>query len=139
MDDFHVLPSTDITKETVLEANEIVTHIELPAPVSGLRSSYRKVRERGSWDFALAGVALALQFSNNRVSQGRVVFSGVAPVPWRSREVETVISGQQLTAATAARASQAAVQNARPLTHNGYKVPLLRGLIEQELLAIREA
>jgi xanthine dehydrogenase YagS FAD-binding subunit len=139
MDDFHVLPSTDITKETVLEANEIVTHIELPAPVSGLRSSYRKVRERGSWDFALAGVALALQFSNNRVSQGRVVFSGVAPVPWRSREVEAVISGQQLTAATAARASQAAVQNARPLTHNGYKVPLLRGLIEQELLAIREA
>jgi xanthine dehydrogenase YagS FAD-binding subunit len=65
--------------------------------------------------------------------------SGVAPVPWRSREVEAVISGQQLNAGTAARASEAAVQNARPLTHNGYKIPLLRGLIQQELLAISEA
>jgi xanthine dehydrogenase YagS FAD-binding subunit len=139
MDEFHVLPSTDIMKETVLETNEIVTHIELPAPASALRSSYRKVKERGSWDFALAGVALALQFSSNRVSQGRVVLSGVAPVPWRSREAEAVITGQRLDAGTASRAAEATLRTARPLAHNGYKIPLVRGLIEEELLAIGEA
>ena len=138
MEVFHVLPSVDFRRETVLEPGEIVTEILLPEPASGTRSSYRKVRSRGAWDFALAGVALALRFSGNRVEDGRVVLSGAAPVPWRSREAEDVIAGQRLDAEVARRAGEAAMRDARALRHNGYKIPLFRGLIEEQLLAIAE-
>ncbi|MGE5310873.1 MAG: FAD binding domain-containing protein [Nitrospirota bacterium] len=133
---FHVPPSQDVQRETVLEAGEIVTEVLLPPPPPGLRSSYRKVRARRSWDFALAGVALALQFSGDRVEKARVVLSGAAPIPWRAKAVEEVIVGTMLDAGTIAKAAVAVVQNARPLQHNGYKVPLFQGLLEEELLAI---
>jgi len=136
LEKFHVPPAEDYTKETCLEAGEIVTEIGLPPPVEGLRSSYRKVRARQSWDFALAGVALALVFKEDQVIKARVFLSGVAPVPWRSSEVEEVITGKRLDDEVVRRAGEAAVQKARPLEHNAYKIPLLRGLIEEQLLAI---
>ena len=133
---FHVLPSQDVQRETVLEAGEIVTEVLLPPPPPGLRSSYRKVRARRSWDFALAGVALALQFSGDRVKKARVVLSGAAPIPWRAKAVEEVIVGTMLDPGTIAKAAVAVVQNARPLAHNGYKVSLFQGLLEEGLPAI---
>jgi xanthine dehydrogenase YagS FAD-binding subunit len=139
LDEFFVSPSTDVEKETVLTANEIVTGILIPAPQPGLRSSYRKVRARGAWDFALAGVALALTFNGNQVAGGRVVLSGVAPVPWRSHEVEQVITGKQIDAATAREAAEAAMRNAVALKRNAYKIPLFKGVIEEELLALGNA
>jgi len=139
LEKFHVPPAEDYTKETRLEAGEIVTEIGLPPPVEGLRSSYRKVRARQSWDFALAGVALALVFKADQVQKARVFLSGVAPVPWRSREVEEVVIGKRLDEATVRKAAEAAVQKAKPLDQNAYKIPLLRGLIEEQLLAITRA
>lgn len=137
IEEFFVAPQTDPTRETVLERGEIVTAVALPAPPSGTRSVYSKVRARRSWDFALAGLALALGVSQDGVvSAARVVFSGVAPVPWRSRAVEELITGQRLDAELARRAGEAAVEGARPMRHNGYKVELLRGLVERELAAI---
>jgi xanthine dehydrogenase YagS FAD-binding subunit len=133
---FHVPPGENVQKETILKPDEIVTEILLPPPVKGLRSSYRKVRARRSWDFALAGVALALQFDGDKVVKARVVLSGAAPVPWRSKEVEEVITGKPLHTETIARAAEVAVKNAKPLKQNGYKIPLFRGMIEEELLAI---
>ena len=139
LEKFHVPPAEDYTKETRLEAGEIVTEIGLPPPVEGLRSSYRKVRARQSWDFALAGVALALVFKGEQVLRARVFLSGVAPVPWRSREVEEIITGKRLDDEVARRAAEAAVQKASPMEQNAYKIPLLRGLIEEQLLAITRA
>ena len=135
LEKFHVLPGEDPQRETVLRPNEILTEILLP-PAIGIRSSYRKVRARQSWDFALAGVALAVQFKEGRVEKARVVLSGAAPVPWRSREAEKVLTGRRLDNETAAQAAEAAVKNAEPLEQNGYKVPLFRGVIEEELIAI---
>jgi xanthine dehydrogenase YagS FAD-binding subunit len=68
--------------------------------------------------------------------KARVVLSGAAPIPWRSKEVEEIITGKRLDADTIVQASEAAVKNAQPLEHNVYKIPLFRGLIEEELLAI---
>jgi xanthine dehydrogenase YagS FAD-binding subunit len=130
---FHVPPSENVQKETILKLNEIVTEILLPPPARGLHSSYRKVRARRSWDFALASVALALQFDGDKIARARVVFGGAAPVPWRSKEVEEVITGRRLDAETVTRAAAAAVKNARPLKHNGYKISLFRGMIEEAL------
>jgi xanthine dehydrogenase YagS FAD-binding subunit len=134
---FFVGPAVDVTRETVLELGEVLTEILLPAPARGLRSSYRKVRARQAWDFALAGVALALRFDGPRVAEARVVLSGAAPVPWRSRLVEQAITGSTLDEATLDRAAVAVVQGADPLEHNGYKLPLFAGLIREELAAIR--
>lgn len=133
---FFVGPGKVITKETILEKNEIVTEVLLPAAEPGLRSSYRKVRARGAWDFALAGIALALVVADGRVQRARVVFSGVAPVPWRSEAVERAITGQALTADVVAAAAEAGVKGAEPLEKNGYKVPLLKGIITESLLAM---
>jgi xanthine dehydrogenase YagS FAD-binding subunit len=135
VEQFHVLPKEDVRRETVLEPGEIVTDILLP-PSRGLRSSYRKVRARASWDFALAGIALALRLDNGMVTGGRAFLSGAAPVPWRSREIETAINGRKLDAVVIAEAAEAAMKNARPLRENGYKVALFRGMIEEELSAI---
>lgn len=132
---FHVPPSENFQKETVLAPGEVVTEIVLPPATSSLRSSYRKVRARRAWDFALAGMALAITLKDDTVQKARVVFSGVAPVPWRSVAVEEAITGRRLDRKTVARAADAAVQDAEPLEKNGYKVPLLRGVVEEELLA----
>jgi xanthine dehydrogenase YagS FAD-binding subunit len=136
MEQFYVPPSTDPQRETVLQPDELVTEITLPAPAPGLRSSYRKVRARGSWDFSLAGVALALQLDGNRVVAGRVVLSGAAPIPWRSAEAEAAITGQRLDETTARSAAAAAMQDAVALKRNGYKIPLFKGVIEEELLKL---
>jgi xanthine dehydrogenase YagS FAD-binding subunit len=133
---FHVPPGENVEKETVLEPNEILTEILLPPPGQRVRSSYRKVRARQSWDFALAGLALVIRFNEKRVEQARVVLSGAAPIPWRSREVEEAITGKQLDPETVAKAADAAVKNAEPLKQNRYKIALFRGIIEEELVSI---
>ena len=137
MEEFFVPPAVDPTRETVIGPEEMVTEILIPEPQPGLKSSYRKVRARRAWDFALAGAALALNFDGARVVRARVFLSGVAPVPWRAKEVEKEITGKELTAGTIAKAALAAVKNAEPLSKNGYKVPLLRAVIEETLEAIK--
>jgi xanthine dehydrogenase YagS FAD-binding subunit len=131
-----VEPSKVVTRETILEKNELVAEILLPAAEAGLKSSYRKVRARGAWDFALAGIALALVMKGATVERARVVFSGVAPIPWRSQAVEQAITGRALTPEVAAAAAEAGIKGAVPLEKNAYKVPLLKGLITEALLAL---
>ena len=136
LSEFYVLPADDVTKENVLEQGEFVTEVIIPEPASGLYTSYRKERDRGAWDFSLAGVALAVRLNGGRVSDARVVLSGAAPVPWRSREAEQAIEGQQINASLAAEAAEAAMANARPLGKNAYKIQMFKGVIEEQLLAI---
>jgi len=130
---FHVLPKVNVLKETVLAPGEIVTEVLLPKPPEGAKSAYRKVRARRSWDFALSGGAIVASFKDGNVQQARVVFSGVAPIPWRSPEVERAIIGKKLDSDTIAKAGEAAVLNAEPLEQNGYKIALLTAVVEEEL------
>ncbi len=131
--DLHVPPKQNPRRETFLEEGEIITAVRIPAPPKGLQSSYRKVRARQSWDFAVAGVALALVLKDGRVSAARVVLSGAAPIPWRSQKAEKVLESKPLTAEIAREAAAAAIAEAQPLQHNNYKVELFKGLIEEEL------
>ena len=133
---FFVLPAKDPTRETVVERNEIVTEILLPPAEPGLRSSYRKVRGRGAWDFALAGVALALLMRGTTVERARVILSGAAPVPWRAQAAEKALVGKALSAETAATAAEAAMQGAEPMEKNAYKIPMFKGAIVESLLAL---
>ena len=132
-DKFFVLPGKDVTRETVLEAGEILTEIILPPAATGGRGGYFKVRSRGAWDFALAGVASALLVEGGVVKRARLVLSGVAPVPWRVPAAEKELVGGKLDDVTIARVATAACSGAEPLSKNGYKVALLRGAVESAL------
>jgi xanthine dehydrogenase YagS FAD-binding subunit len=134
---FFVLPDKSVTKETVLERNEILTDLLLPAAPAGAKSSFRKVRSRGAWDFALASVAIALTVdSAGIVKQARLVLGAAAPAPWRVEAAEKVIIASKLTPQLAAQAAAAAVAGAQTLLQNDYKVPLFRGLVEEQLAAL---
>ncbi len=133
LETFFVGPSTDATRETILKPGEFVTEVLLPQVASDLRSSYRKVRVRGAFDFALAGVAVAIRTANGRVESARIVLSGVAPIPWRAADAEKAIIGKELTGNVISRASIAATKGAEPLSQNAYKVELVRGIVEESL------
>jgi xanthine dehydrogenase YagS FAD-binding subunit len=133
---FFVLPSVDYTRETVLVPGEVVTEIVLPAQRPGTRGTYRKVRARGSWDFALAGAAVVVTVSGGRVQRARIVLSGAAPAPWRVPDAEKALLGKPLTPTAIGEAATLAVKGAQPLSENGYKVAVLRGAVEEALLEI---
>jgi xanthine dehydrogenase YagS FAD-binding subunit len=136
LEDFHVLPKDDVQKETILKKGEILTEIIIP-PVSGsMKTSYRKVRARRSWDFALAGCALAVEMNGDKVKNASVALSGAAPIPWRSKPVEEAITGKPLDSKTIADAAEAVVKDAEPLSKNEYKIPLFKAVIEEELSKI---
>lgn len=139
IDHFFVPPSKDVTKETVLEKGEIVTEIILPPPLRGVKSSYRKVRARRSWDFALVGVALALQITKGNVTDARIVLSGAAPIPWRSVDAEKALIGNVLSPDSIKHTAALSVHGAQPLNHNAYKIPLFRGMIEEELMNLSKS
>ena len=133
---FYVLPKDDFRKETVLAPGEVVTEVLLGPTPAGTKSLYRKVRERGAFDFAVTGAALVVTFAAGKVSAARVVLSGVAPAPWRSAAAEKALVGKTLDAATITAAAEAAVQGASPLARNAYKVALVRGVIEETLTSL---
>jgi xanthine dehydrogenase YagS FAD-binding subunit len=136
MEEFFVLPADDIRNENILKPGELVTEIVLPPVADGTRSVYRKVRDRGAWDFALAGLAAVVRMDGDRVDSASLALAGVAPKPWRAADAEAALTGGNLDAATIARAVDASVEGAQPLEHNGYKVQLVRGLMEETLRAL---
>lgn len=136
LDEFFVPPARSIVRENVLRPGDLLTEVLLPPVPAGQRSVYRKVRARGSWDFALAGVAVAATVTAGRVARARVVLSGVAPIPWRAADAEAALTGQRLDADTIGRAAAASVAGAQPMTQNGYKVHLVRGLVADTLEAL---
>ena len=133
VESFFVLPKVSLLKENVLEAGELVTEILLDAPEPGARSTYRKVRDRGAFDFALVGAAIKLTMAGNQVRTARVVLSGVAPVPWRCTDAEKTLTGKPLAAANITAAAEAAVKDAIAIGKNEYKIALARGVLEETL------
>jgi xanthine dehydrogenase YagS FAD-binding subunit len=89
--------------------------------------------DRKAWAFALAGVACAVRFSGRKIAHARIVLSGVAPVPWRALRAERELLGREATPDRFAAAAEAALQDARPLRHNAYKVPLQKALVRKAL------
>jgi xanthine dehydrogenase YagS FAD-binding subunit len=136
IEDFYQLPEKDIEKENVLARNEIVTEVLLPAPPANLKSAYRKVRARRAWDFALASSAIALVVEGGVVQQARIFLGGVAPIPWRAKAAEEALKGKKLDDAAINAAAEAAVEKARPLEQNAYKVDLVKGILKEELAAL---
>jgi xanthine dehydrogenase YagS FAD-binding subunit len=129
--DYFVGPEVDIRHMTVLEPGDLLTAIRVPSTWAGARFYFEKVRDRNVWDFPLVNVASAVRESGGRIQDLRVVVGAVAARPLRLVSVERALSGQLLNAQAIANAGELAVQGARPLRFNGYKVPLMRNLVQR--------
>jgi xanthine dehydrogenase YagS FAD-binding subunit len=124
MDEFHLLPGDTPGRETVLEPGDLITHVTLPPPVSGSRSFYLKLRDRASYEFALASAAVVVVVADGKLTYARVALGGVGTKPWRSREAEGSLTGQLAAEATFRSAAEAALRDAKPQSENGFKVEL---------------
>jgi xanthine dehydrogenase YagS FAD-binding subunit len=134
--DFHRLPGETPEKDNVLEHGELIVGIELPKNNFANKSYYLKVRDRASYAFALVAVAAALETDGKNIKQARLVLGGVAHKPWRSLEAEKALIGKPATDETFNAAAEAALKDAKPLAHNGYKIELGKRAI---VLALQRA
>lgn len=124
-------------QENTVAYNEVLTEFQVPAQPSGTLSAFFKVRDRGTWDFALASAAVVLQMSGSTVSNASVVLGGVDVKPHRASAAESALNGQSLTPAVISNAGTAAVQDAEPLTTgpygNAYRVELATAAVVNAL------
>ena len=135
LEKFFVLPQVDFKHENILKPGDIVTEIFVPYPKSGSKGFYHKVRERLAWDHAIVSVATVVQSGGGVVRDARVVLGGVAPIPWRAPKAEDFLRGQKIDDAAAQKAAEIALEGARPMKDNTYKVGLAKSLIQRGLLA----
>jgi xanthine dehydrogenase YagS FAD-binding subunit len=129
LSEFYFLPGNTPERETVLEHGELITHVYLPNSPLARHSHYLKVRDRASYEFALASAAVALEIAGERIVHARVALGGVATVPWRSREAEVALENRPAVRETFIAAAEAAMADARPRKHNGFKVKLAKQTI----------
>ena len=133
IEDFHRLPERNPQRDSTLAPDEIILAVELPPSPFAARSHYLKVRDRASYAFALVSVAAALEMDGETVRDARVVLGGVAHKPWRARAVEARLMGRPLSRESAENASRVAVEGARPLQHNGFKVTLAQRSVQRAI------
>ncbi len=133
MADFHLLPGDTPHRETVLEPGDLITHVELPPPKSGSKHFYLKLRDRASYEFALASAAVILEIANAKVTSARIALGGVGTKPWRSPEAESALVGQSADAANFRKAAEAAMRDAKPQSENGFKIELARRCLTHAL------
>jgi xanthine dehydrogenase YagS FAD-binding subunit len=136
MDRFFVLPKVDPTRENVLRPDEILAGLDIPNAPRGAKAVYVKEMVREVWDFALCSVAAMVTMQNGAVQDARIVLGGVAPVPYRALTAEAAIRGKAIDATSAAAAGLAAVDGARPLARNAYKVQLTRATVTRALMSL---
>ena len=132
-ENYFIGPSTDITRMTVLRPGELLTAIRVPATWANAEFYFEKVRERLVWDFPLVNVASALKVSGGMIQGARIVVNAVAAHPMRLTTVENAVAGKPRNEETASMAGDLAVQGARPLNHNGYKITLVRNLVKRAI------
>jgi len=131
--DFHLLPAQTPHRETVLEPGDLITHVTLPPPRAGSRQIYLKLRDRASYEFALASAAVVIEVAGGNVTYARVALGGVGTKPWRSQEAETVLTGKPANAANFRSAAEAALRGAHAQSENGFKIELAKRCLTHAL------
>lgn len=127
--ELHRLPGDTPHIETVLEPGEVIAAIMVPSNVAARHSHYTKVRDRASFEFALASAAVALDMDGDRIRQARVALGGVGTKPWRVPRVEAALAGAALDATTLRRAAALAAEGAQGYGHNDFKIELMQRAI----------
>jgi xanthine dehydrogenase YagS FAD-binding subunit len=128
------IPQKEGEREHDLQPGEIVAELLLP-PAAGRKIASYEVRQRETLDWSLATAAVALEMDGGTVNRARIVLGQVAPIPWTAAEAEELLRGKALDRALAEKAGEAAVQKAKALSHNRYKIQLARVALKRALLA----
>lgn len=136
--DFHLLPGNTPQRETVLEPGDLIIHVTLPPPAPGARSLYLKLRDRASYEFALASAAVVVSATGGKITRARVALGGVGTKPWRSPEAETELMGQAATEPVFRKAADAALREAKPQSQNGFKVELAKRCLVHALKLVTQ-
>ena len=131
--DFHKLPGNTPHIENALEPGELVTYVDLPKPIEGSRSVYLKLRDRASYEFALASAAVLAKVEGGHIRYVRVAMGGVGTKPWRSHEAEAALMGKTADAAQFRKAAEAALAGAKPHNDNAFKVELAKRCVVRAL------
>jgi len=132
--DFHLLPGNTPNRETVLEPGDLITHVTLPPPKAGSKQAYLKLRDRASYEFALASAAIVLTLAGGNVTYARIAMGGVGTKPWRSHEAETFLVGKPANAANFRQTAEAALHGAKAQSENGFKIELAKRCVAHALL-----
>lgn len=130
---FHLLPGSTPQRETVLEPGDLITHVTLPPPIAGSKQVYLKLRDRASYEFALASAAIAISVAGGKVTRARVALGGVGTKPWRSPEAESALVGKSADAVNFRKAAEAALRDAKPQSENGFKIELAKRCLTHAL------
>jgi xanthine dehydrogenase YagS FAD-binding subunit len=136
LEEFFIGPGEDASTENILRDNEMITAITIPSPGNSTKSFYIKQGARESYDWSIADVAVVADMQGSTCNEARVVLGAIAPTPLRSRPAERVLKGKKLTAEVASRAAIAALERARPLSKNAYKIPLFESIIKEAITKI---
>lgn len=139
IEQFLVSPSADVRRENVLRPREVVAAVRLPPVTGATRAAHLRQNEKQEFDWPIADVAVVLDAPGGTVRRAAVVLGAAAPVPWRARAAEATLTGRRVTPQLAATASAAALEGARPLSKNGYKVQVFRALVERAILQAARA
>jgi xanthine dehydrogenase YagS FAD-binding subunit len=131
--DFHVLPGSTPNRETVLDPGDLITHVTLPPPIAGSKQIYLKLRDRASYEFALASAAVVITVASGNVTKARIALGGVGTKPWRSPEAEAALLGKPAVAVTFRMSAEAAMRHAKPQSENGFKIELARRCLAHAL------
>jgi xanthine dehydrogenase YagS FAD-binding subunit len=131
--DFFLVPGNTPQRETVLEPGELITFVTLPAPKTGSKQVYLKLRDRASYEFALSSAAIVAVVNGGKLEYVRVALGGVGTKPWRSLEAERALHGKPADEKVFRQAAEAALHGAQPQSENGFKVQLAKRCITHAL------
>jgi xanthine dehydrogenase YagS FAD-binding subunit len=137
-EDYFIGPGTDITRMNILRPGDLLTAIRLPGDWAGAKFYFEKVRDRNVWDFPLMNVASAMVVTDGKIERIRLAVNAAAAHPLRLTAVEDAVRGKEPSAATGEMAGRLAVQGARPLRFNGYKIPLMRNLVKRAISGVEK-
>jgi xanthine dehydrogenase YagS FAD-binding subunit len=134
--EFYLLPGDTPHRETVLEPGDLITHVTLPSPKvlgGGNKQVYLKLRDRASYEFALASAAVVIGIANDSITRARIALGGVGTKPWRSQEAETALIGKSATTENFRTAAEAALRDAKPHSENAFKIELAKRCLSHAL------
>src|SRR5262245_11961139 len=131
--DFHLLPGNTPHRENLLEPGDLITHVTLPPPIARSKQVYLKLRDRASYEFALASAAVVMTIADGKVKLARIALGGVGTKPWRSPEAEAALVDKPADAANFRKAAEAALREAKPQSENGFKIELAKRCLAHAL------
>lgn len=133
LEQFFVRPSKDMTKETVLRDDEIITELKIPATMKGWKTFYHKEKAKQSFDWPLAEIAVALKMDGDFCREASIVLGAAAPTPWRATPAEQMLKNKIITRELARSAAEATLKLAKPLSQNAYKIRIFKAVITRTI------